>query len=74
MLQPVFDLSTPDGLAGRPRDGAADEARTSPSQMKWLVDEAVPEAEGIRVVLDNLNTHTPSCAGTRPSRRRKPDG
>jgi hypothetical protein len=26
-------------------------------QMKWLVDERYPEAEGIRVVLDNLNTH-----------------
>lgn len=26
-------------------------------QMKWLVDEAYPEAELIRVVLDNLNTH-----------------
>lgn len=26
--------------------------------MQWLVDEAYPDAEGIRVVLDNLNTHT----------------
>lgn len=26
--------------------------------MKWLVDEAYPDAEIIRVVLDNLNTHT----------------
>ena len=26
-------------------------------QMKWLVDEAYPEAEVVRVVLDNLNTH-----------------
>jgi DDE superfamily endonuclease len=26
-------------------------------QMKWLVDEAFPEAERVRVVLDNLNTH-----------------
>lgn len=26
--------------------------------MKWLVDEAYPGAERIRVVLDNLNTHT----------------
>jgi hypothetical protein len=26
--------------------------------MRWLVDEAYPEAEVIRVVLDNLNTHT----------------
>ena len=26
-------------------------------QMRWLVEEAYPEAEVIRVVLDNLNTH-----------------
>ena len=26
-------------------------------QMRWLVEEAYPEAEMIRVVLDNLNTH-----------------
>jgi len=26
-------------------------------QMRWLVDEAYPEAERVRVVLDNLNTH-----------------
>ena len=26
--------------------------------MKWLVDEGYPEAERIRVVLDNLSTHT----------------
>jgi hypothetical protein len=28
--------------------------------MKWLVDELHPEAEIIRVVLDNLNTHKPA--------------
>lgn len=36
------------------------EQRTMPDfaqQMKWLVDEGYPEAELIRVVLDNLNTH-----------------
>jgi DDE superfamily endonuclease len=27
-------------------------------QMHWLVDQAYPEARVIRVVLDNLNTHT----------------
>jgi transposase len=27
-------------------------------QMRWLVDEGYPEAEVIRVVLDNLSTHT----------------
>ena len=26
-------------------------------RMRWLVDEAYPEAEVVRVVLDNLNTH-----------------
>jgi hypothetical protein len=29
-------------------------------QLRWLVDEAYPEAEVIRVVLDNLNTHSPA--------------
>jgi hypothetical protein len=28
-------------------------------QMKWLVEERYPEAEVIRVILDNLNTHGP---------------
>ena len=29
-------------------------------QTRWLVDEAYPEAEIIRVVLDNLNTYRPA--------------
>ncbi len=29
-------------------------------QMRWLVDEAYPDVEKIRVVLDNLNTHRPA--------------
>jgi hypothetical protein len=29
-------------------------------QLRWLVDEAYPAAERIRVVLDNLNIHTPA--------------
>jgi hypothetical protein len=29
-------------------------------QMQWLVDVRYPEAEGIRVILDNLNTHKPA--------------
>ena len=40
------------------------EQRTSEAfawQMKRLVDECFPEAELIRVVLDNLNTHTPAA-------------
>ena len=28
-------------------------------QMKWLVDEAYPDAKTVRVVMDNLNTHKP---------------
>ena len=28
-------------------------------QMKWLVDEACPDATVVRLVLDNLNTHKP---------------
>lgn len=28
-------------------------------QMQWLVDERYPQAEGVRVILDNLNTHGP---------------
>jgi hypothetical protein len=45
------------------RDVHVTERRTSDDvaqQMQWLVDEAFPEAEVIRVVLDNLNTHTPA--------------
>lgn len=29
-------------------------------QMKWLVNDAYPKADVIRVVLDNLNTHKPA--------------
>ena len=29
-------------------------------QMRWLVDEAYPETQVVRVVLDNLNTHRPA--------------
>jgi len=29
-------------------------------QMKRLVDEKYPEAEVIRIVMDNLNTHKPA--------------
>jgi transposase len=29
--------------------------------MRWLVDEAYPNAERIRIVLDNLNTHKPAA-------------
>jgi hypothetical protein len=30
-------------------------------QMKWLVDECYPDAQLIRVVLDNLSTHRPAA-------------
>jgi hypothetical protein len=30
-------------------------------QMQWLVDEVYPDAEVVRVVLDNLNCHTPAA-------------
>lgn len=46
-------------LAGQ-RHVAVTEQRTMPDfaqQMKWLVDEGYPEADLIRLVLDNLNTH-----------------
>lgn len=48
-------------LAGRRRVSVTDR-RTIPdfaAQMKSLCDEMYPEAEVIRVVLDNLNTHAP---------------
>lgn len=32
-------------------------ARDFAHQMKWLVDEAFPEADVVRLVVDNLNTH-----------------
>jgi hypothetical protein len=46
-------------LAGR-RHVTVTERRTTPDfagQMKYLCDEMYPEADVIRVVLDNLNTH-----------------
>src|SRR5262249_20359514 len=49
-------------LTGR-RHVAVTERRTKVDfarQMKYLCDEMYPEAEVIRVVLDNLNTHSPA--------------
>ena len=37
-------------------------------QMRWLADAAYPEAEKIRVVLDNLNTHRPASLTRLPVR------
>ena len=42
------------------REMAVTERRTMQDfarRMRWLADEAYPEAEVVRVVLDNLNTH-----------------
>ncbi len=42
---------------------AVTERRTMPDfaqQMRWLVDEAYPQAEVVRVVMDNLNTQRPA--------------
>ena len=45
--------------------------------MRWLIDEGYPEAETVRVVPDNLNTHTGAAgalwAGTKRLRLRKHD-
>jgi hypothetical protein len=54
----LFVLVEP--LAGRRRI-AVTERRTKQDyaqQLRWLVDEGYPDAEYIRVVQDNLNTHT----------------
>ena len=43
------------------RDVEVSEQRTMPDlarQLKWLVDEGFPEAERVRVVMDNVKTHT----------------
>ena len=69
----VFTAVEP--LAGW-RHGAVTERRAAVDfahQMHWLVDEAYPEAEVIRVVLDTLNTHTSaslSAAFPAPEARR----
>ena len=53
------------------RQVAVTERRTTGDfahQMRWLADEAYPEAEVVRVVLDNLNTHRrPSLYETFPA-------
>ena len=51
-------------MIGEPRGGwrhvEATERRTAVDfahQMRWLVDEAYPDAQVVRLVMDNLNTH-----------------
>ncbi len=48
---------SPRPAGGRWQSLSGAPCRTSPFQMRWLVDEAYPEVEVVRVVLDNLNTH-----------------
>ena len=43
-------------------------------QMRWLADAAYPEAEKIRVVLDNLNTHRPASLTRLPVRGLRAQG
>ncbi len=55
-------FTTVEPLAGW-RHVAVTERRTAEDfahQLRWLVDEAYPDAAVIRVVLDNLNIHTPA--------------
>jgi hypothetical protein len=57
----LFVLVEP--LAGR-RHITVTERRTKQDyaqQLRWLVEEGYPDAEYIRVVQDNLNTHTPGA-------------
>jgi len=57
----IFLHYSPDHPQGGWRHTAVTAQRTKHDfalQMKALVDEHFPEAESIRVVLDNLNTHT----------------
>jgi DDE superfamily endonuclease len=60
----LFLFYSPDHPQGGWRHVAVTAQRTMPefaAQMRALVDEHFPAAERIRVVLDNLNTHTPAA-------------
>jgi hypothetical protein len=60
----LFVFYSPDHPQGGWRHVEVTEQRTKQEfagQMQALVDQHFPEAELIRVVLDNLNTHTPSA-------------
>ena len=59
----LFLHYSPDHPAGGWRHVAVTEQRTKVDfahQLKALVDEHFPDAQKVRVVLDNLNTHTPA--------------
>ena len=60
----LFLFYSPDRPEGGWRHVAVTQQRTKfdfALQMQALVDEHFPQAEKIRVVLDNLNTHTPAA-------------
>lgn len=60
----LFVKYSPDHPQGGWRKVTVTEHRTKrdfAEQMRLLVDEEFPDAELIRVVLDNLNTHTPAA-------------
>lgn len=60
----LFLSYSPDHPAGGWRHVAVTAHRAKPDfarQMKALVDEHFPDAEIVRVVLDNLNTHSPAA-------------
>jgi hypothetical protein len=60
----LFLAYSPDHPAGGWRHVGVTEHRMKPDfalQMKALVDEHFPAAEVVRVVLDNLNTHSPAA-------------
>lgn len=60
----LFVFYSPDHAEGGWRHVEVTAQRTKidfAGQMKALVDEHFPEAKTIRVVLDNLNTHTPAA-------------
>jgi hypothetical protein len=60
----LFLFYSPDHPEGGWRHVEVTAHRTKPDfaeQMRALVDEYFPEADCIRVVLDNLNTHTPAA-------------
>ena len=68
--QPVPGLRAAGRLAARGGDPTAHDGGFA-QQMRWLVDEAYPEVEVVRVVLDNLNTHRMASL-YEASRQRRP--
>ena len=70
MMATVVHTRSREPFAGW-REVAVTERRTMQDfarRMRWLADEAYPEAEVVRVVLDNLNTH-PAVEARRIAKR-----